>query len=257
MNKRDYPSLTRRKRFAVIALVALSAGAVPVPALADTGYYLVSTYDVAGQTSIDFKYWNAHYRGRRVAAPDLGIGYGVTGRWYTELYGSWRKVNDGATQFTGTAWQNDFMLTQGQYDVDVALHTTIKRPRDRDDGYGLEWGPVLKTDIGRTQLNANLFFQRDYRVSAPGSQDHTELTYQLQMKHRWKTWFQPGVQAFGEVGKWDDWLASNKQSHRAGPAFFGSRNIGKHELKYEAAYLLGRNSARAAKSFTMRVQFIF
>ncbi|NRR33602.1 hypothetical protein HSX11_25835 [Oxalobacteraceae bacterium] len=77
------------------------------------------------------------------------------------------------------------------------------------------------------------------------------------MKYRWKSWFQPGLQAFGEVGKWNDWLASDKQSHRAGPAIFGSRDIGKHALKYEAAYLMGRNSARAAKSFTMRVQYIF
>jgi hypothetical protein len=240
------------KRIAALSLLALSGSAV-----ADTGYYLVSTYDVAGQASVDVKYWNARYRGRTVAAPDLGIGYGVTGRWYTELYGTWVKVSGSDMHFRGTAWQNDVMLTQGQYDVDVALHTKIERPQDREDGYGFEWGPVLKTDIGRTQLNANLFFQRDYRVSAPSRANHAELAYQLQMKYRWKSWFQPGVQAFGEVGKWNDWLASDKQSHRAGPALFGSRAIGKHELKYEAAYLLGRNSTRAAKSFTMRVQYIF
>lgn len=240
---------------ATVFLIGAFAALMPL-AHADTGYYLVSTYDVEGQTSVDFKYWNARYRGRTVAAPDLGIGHGVTGRWYTEVYGTWVRVN-GETHFAGTAWQNDVMLTQGQYDIDVALHTTIERPRDRDDGYGVEWGPVLKTDIGRTQLNANLFFQRKYRVVAPRTEHHTELTYQLQLKYRWKPWFQPGVQAFGEVGKWDDWLDYKRQSHRAGPAIFGSRDMGKHELKYEAAYLLGRNAARAAKSFTMRVQYVF
>jgi hypothetical protein len=237
-------------------LVALFAVLGPAAAHAETGYYLVSTYDVEGQTSVDFKYWNARYRGRTVAVPELGIGYGVTSRWYTELSGARVYIN-GATKFAGTEWQNDFMLTQGQYDVDVALHTAIERPRDGDEGYGFEWGPVLKTDVGRIQLNANLFFQRHYRVPVPDPDNHTELAYQLQMKYRWKPWFQPGLQVFGEVGPWNDWLASDKQSHRAGPAIFGSRDIGKHELKYEAAYLLGRNSARAAKSFTMRVQYIF
>ena len=149
------------------------------------------------------------------------------------------------------------MLTQGQFDVDLALHTKLERPQERDDGYALEWGPVLKTDVGRVQLNANLLFQRDYRVRAPSSAQHTGLAYQFQAKYRWKGGFQPGVQAMGELGPWDHWLAAQQQSHRAGPALFGSCDIGKHELKYEAAYLLGRNAGRAAKSFTARVQFIF
>jgi hypothetical protein len=233
------------------------AGAMHGAAIADTGYYMVTTYDVEGQTSIDVKYWNARYRGVNVGAPDLGIGYGVTGRWYTELYGTWVKVNDGPTRFVETAWQNDVMLTQGQFDVDLALHTKIERPQNRAEGYAVEWGPVLKTDIGRTQVNANLFFQRDYRVGAGEGEQHTELAYQLQLKYRWKSWFQPGVQAMGEVGKWNDWLPAHEQSHRVGPAMFGSRDLGKHELKYEAAYLMGRNDGRAATSFTARVQLIF
>ncbi len=35
------------------------------------------------------------------------------------------------------------------------------------------------------------------------------------------------------------------------------RDVGGRELRYEAAYLVGKNSARTAKSFTMRVQYIF
>ncbi len=241
---------------ASLTLAALMA-ALPASASADTGYYMVTTYDVEGQTSVDFKYWNARYRHTRVYAPDLGIGYGVTSRWYTELYGTWVKVGERAMKFEETAWQNDFMLTQGQFDLDVALHTKIERPQDRDEGYAIEWGPVLKTDIGRVQLNANLFFQRDVRVRGLESEKHTELAYQFQLKHRWKSWFQPGLQAFGEVGKWNNWLPANEQSHRAGPAVFGSALFGKQELKYEAAYLLGRNDGRAAKTFSMRAQYVF
>jgi hypothetical protein len=226
-------------------------------ALADTGYYLVSTYDVEGQASLDYQYWNAHYNGRTVAAPEIGVGYGVTSRWYTEVYAKWIKTNGGAGHWQQTAWQNDYLLTQGQYDFDLALHTKVAKARDSADGYALEWGPALQTEIGRTQFNANLFFQRDYRV-APGDGAHPmELTYQLQVRHHWKPWLQPGIQAFGEVGKWNDWLPYRQQSHRAGPAVFGHRDIGRQEIKYEFAYLIGRNSARAAKSFSMRVQLVF
>ena len=239
-------------------LVGLLGSALPQIACADTGYYLVSTYDVEGQLSVDVKYWKARYKdGTTVSAPDLGIGYGVTSRWYTELYGTWVKVDGGASHYEETAWQNDYMLTQGQYDVDVALHTKVERPQERDEGYAVEWGPVLKTDVGRVQLNANVFFQRDYRVKTPGAEVHTELAYQLQMKHRWKSYFQPGLQAFGELGKWNDWLPANQQSHRIGPAFFGSTQIGKQVLVYEAAYLMGKNEGHAANTFSMRAQYIF
>jgi len=237
---------------------ALLLVALPSLALADTGYYLVSIYDVEGQASLDYKYWNAHYRGLTVAAPELGVGYGVTSRWYTELSGQWVKINGGGSQWVASAWQNDFLLTQGQYAVDVALHTEVSRARDHADGYDVEFGPALQTEYWRTQFNANLFFQRTYRAEglAPNT-NPMQLAYQLQVKQRWKSWLQPGLQAFGEVGKWNDWLPERKQSHRVGPAVFGYRDIGRQQLKYEAAYLIGRNSARAAKSFTMRVQYVF
>lgn len=232
----------------------------PAAAQADTGYYLVSTYDVAGQTSIDYKYWNAHYSDGGFASPEIGIGYGVTSRWYTEVYVQWLRIGNGAQKMFETAWQNDYMLTQGQYPFDLALHTKVAKGHDAAGGYSIEWGPVLQTEIGRTQFNANLFFQRDYGHAASVERRGAELTYQLQVKHNWKPWFQPGLQAFGEVGKWNDWLPYKQQSHRAGPMIYGHRDIGhggQREIKYEFAYLFGKNTARAANSFSMRVQLIF
>ena len=247
----------RRVARAVLAVLALVASAAPTLATAEPGLYFVSLYDVEGQTSIDFKYWHARSRGEKASAADVGIGYGVTSRWYTELYGTWEKEGGGPTQFEEIAWQNDYMLTQGQFDIDLALHSKIERPQDRSEGYALEWGPAMKTDIGRVQLNANLFFQRNLRVRAPSGDNHTELSYQLQIKYRSKSTVQPGIQAYGEVGQWNHWLPSHQQSHRVGPALFGSSRVGKQELKYEAAYLMGRNEGHAANTFSMRAQYIF
>ncbi|XLZ73239.1 hypothetical protein ABT364_01525 [Massilia sp. SR12] len=222
----------------LFALAAL----FPLAACAETGYYLVTTYDVEGQASIDYKYWNAHYKNsRNVASPEIGIGYGVTSRWYTELTAQWIQFDGRQTRHTGVEWQNDFLLTQGQYDVDVALHTVLERARRRERGYFVEIGPVLQTQIWRTQLNLNLFLQREFDN---GLSNDTELAYQWQVKQRWKSWLAPGLQGFGE---------RRQHSHRAGPAVFGE--VGR--VKYEAAYLFGRNSGRVANSFTMRVQYFF
>lgn len=227
------------------------AALLPQAVYAETGYYLVTTYDVEGQVSIDYKYWNAHLRSAPgVASPEIGIGYGVTSRWYTELITQWIQRDGRQTRNTGVEWQNDFLLTQGQYDVDVALHTLVERARRRENGYYVEVGPVLQTQLWRTQLNLNLFLQREMDN---GERNETELAYQWQVRQRWKRWLSPGLQGFGEVGKWNDWLPSKRQSHRAGPAFFGEAG----HVKYEAAYLFGKNQGRAANSFTMRVQYLF
>ena len=168
------------KRHTGLLILACILGAACAPAArAETGYYLVSTYDVEGQASIDYKYWNAHTSGGTVASPEIGIGYGVTSRWYTEIYGQWLRVRDGATRRIETAWQNDFMMTQGQYPFDLALHTKVSKPHGGDGGYSVEWGPVVQTEMGRTQFNANLFFQRDYHQPAGGGEHVTELAYQL------------------------------------------------------------------------------
>lgn len=237
------------KRALLLALL------LPQSVMAATGYYLVSVYDVEGQRTLDYQYWNARSGGRSVSAPDIGLGYGVTGRWYTELIANYFRPDGGPTHLTGVSWQNDYLLTQGQYAFDLALHTRIERYDDGARGYGLEFGPVLQTEVGRTQFNANLFFQRDYRTERANAM---QMTYQWQAKYRWKSALQFGLQGFGEVGPWDNWLSRSEQSHRAGPLLAGSRELdATHELKYEAAYLVGKNAARKAKSLTLRVQYVF
>jgi hypothetical protein len=152
-------------------------------------------------------------------------------------------------------WQNDYMLTQGQYPFDLALHTVVGRGDSSPHSYSVEIGPALQTEVWRTQFNFNVFLQRDYRT---GQAEQTQLVYQWQVKQRWKSWLQPGVQGFGEVGKWNGWLPEKQRSHRLGPALFGTLGMGAgQEIKYDAALLVGRNSARTAKSFTLRVQYIF
>jgi hypothetical protein len=224
-------------------------------AMAGTGYYLVSTYPNEGERTVDVKYWNAKPSGKPPrSSPEIGLGYNVTSRWYTEVTAEWFKLSPGPYKRSALEWQNDFMLTQGQYPFDLALHTNIERAQDTH-GLGFEFGPVIQTDVGRTQLNLNVFFERDYRVEQARPM---EMKYQWQARYRWKPKLQFGAQGFGELGEWNHWLPRSEQSHRAGPALFGSWDLGDaHEWKYEAAYLVGTNSARNAKSVTMRIQYTF
>lgn len=226
------------------------------PAMAEPGYYLVTVYGNAGEKSIDYRYWTVKFPNQiETIWPELGIGYGVTERWYTEVFASYIGTSKSDLTLDTWNWQNDFQITQGQYPFDLALHTNIARAHDQDGGYTLEIGPAFQTDVGRVQLNGNVFLERNYRVEDAGT---SQLKYQWQTKYRWKPLLQFGLQGFGELGDWDHWAARNRQSHRAGPAFFGSYAIDSSTtIKYQAAYLTGSIYGTHGNMLTARLQLVF
>lgn len=236
-------------------LMALCGLATPAHAV-DPGYYLVTAYENEGQASIDYRYWTVKLPSQPVVTwPEIGIGYGVTKRWYTEFYLSFEGGPGVATRLDTVHWQNDYLLTQGQYPFDLAVHTNLIGNRDRADGVDLEFGPALQTDMGRTQLNANVFFVRNFGADTPSP---TQMRYQWQAKYRWKPWLQFGLQGFGELGPWDHWARHARQSHRAGPMLAGSWDVGAGQgVKYEAAWLSGSIYGRHGSMFSMRLQYLF
>jgi hypothetical protein len=237
-----------RRLLALAALCCGTAQAVP-------GYYVVTTYADPGLKTVDFRYWTVKFPGSPVAIwPEVGLGWNVNGRWYTELLLSYVGTWESATKVDTLNWQNDLLLTQGQYPFDLALHTQIVRPQNPAAGYLLEFGPALQTDVGRTQLNLNVFFERGLGELASQA---TELQYQWQVRHRWTRWLHVGAQGFGEVGPWRHWLPHDAQSHRAGPALFGSIPVGSGVVGWQASYLLGKTYGYRSDMFSMRLKYDF
>ena len=239
----------------VAAALALVAAAPAAAGVVNPGYYVVTVYDDPGVRTVDFRYWTvrADSSDTTIVWPEVGLGWNVKGRWYTELLASWIDSSKFPSRLETLNWQNDVLLTQGQYPFDLAVHTLLVRPQNPASGWALEIGPALQTDIDRTQLNLNVFFQRGFK-SLEGP---TELAYQWQVRHRWQRWLHVGAQGFGEVGPWDRWLPQDQQSHRAGPALFGSFAIDPGKLNWQAAYLLGKTYGRRGEMFTMRVKYDF
>jgi hypothetical protein len=245
------------RRFALwpIALAAWLLLA-PAAAWADPGYYVVTAYDNKGQHTIDARYWSVKPTGQVATIwPEIGFGYGVSTRWYTELFASYIGSSGSATRLNTLNWQNEYLLTQGEYPFDLAVHASYIRSVGYDGGYELEYGPVLQTDVGRTQLNANLFFDRSYGGEGTSP---TQLKYQWQVRYRWQPLLNIGLQGFGELGTWDDWSPRAQQSHRAGPAIFGTLPLGDGQsLLYQAAYLVGSTYGQHGSMFSMRIQYAF
>lgn len=247
-------SPVRRPRASIARwLLPLLCWAAPA-AQADPGYYLVSVYEDEGAVHLDYRYWAIRRpNAPEVVWPEIGIGYGVTKRWYTELFMSYIGPSHNQSQPSTLNWQNDFLLTQGQYSWDVAIHSNLISGQMDQNDTALEIGPVFQTDVGRLQINTNLIFEQ-----ALGSDTGRppQLKYQWQAKYRWNPAWHTGLQGFGELGDWNQW--SKRQSHRWGPVLSGSLSVGgKQRVEYQAAYLTGSVYGGGGDMISVRLQYVY
>ena len=226
--------------------------ASPLIAAAGPADYVYTPNVEYGEREIDFKIGSAKSSGEeRLRAGSLSFGYGISERWFTEVYAKYEQSGGGSMRFDAFEWENRFQLTeQGRFPADLGFVIELERPRDRAEGYEVRLGPLFQTDWDRWQLNFNVLLEHHFRSEAGSA---TELGYQWQVRYLSRGSVDLGVQSFGEVGKWNHWKRSSEQNHRAGPAVFGKWNLGgRHVLKYNAAILFGLTSA--APDHTVRAQ---
>lgn len=230
------------------ALAGVLLASAALPAQADPGYYVVTPYDNAGKVILDFRYWTVKARREPEEVwPEFGIGYGVTSRWTTELFWSGIGPSSLRVRRSSVNWQNQFLLTQGEWPVDVALH--LQLIRDRDGRHSVEFGPLLQTDVGRTQLNLNLIWDIPWRRDQPAA---TALKLQWQVRHRAWPGVHVGAMGFAELGPWRDALSADRPSHRAGPALFLTHPDGPRTWKLQAGWLWGKTYGDPGHMATVR-----
>lgn len=237
----------------------LVAGALLCPLIAAAGPadYVYTPAVTYGEREIDFKMGSAEKSDTpREAAASIGYGYGATQWWFTELYLKYKRELNEDTRFDAVEWENKFQLTEpGEYPVDLGFLLEIERPMDHDEGWEVKWGPLLQTEFGKLQLNANLLFQRSYHAAQPSNM---QFLYQWQVKYRWLPQFEYGLQGFGETGDVDNWAPAEQQSHKAGPAVFGKLPLGGHQaIKYNAAWLLATSKAAPDNTLRLQVEYEF
>jgi hypothetical protein len=239
----------RNPSAAVLWLAAAAGSLAGQSARADPGYYVVTAYDNAGQVTVESRYWDVRFSGRRpVAWPEAGFSLGVNSRWTTGLLWSWIGPAGGPFALSTFNWTNDVLLTQGNWPVDVAVHTQWVRELADRGGGSLDWGAVMQTDIGRTQVNLNLLLERGL---GNDKAQPTEFKYQWQLRHRWQPGVHLGLQGFGELGPWDRWLPAAQQSQRVGPAVFSTWH-GQQTINLSAAWLQGRVYGKRSAMLSVR-----
>ncbi|MGA8863721.1 MAG: hypothetical protein WBM09_00055 [Gallionella sp.] len=243
------------KRRTYIALATTLNTAIAFAGPADYVYTPAVEYD---EREIDFKHGSARQQdGTLMQVTSLGLGYGATESWFTEVY--LKRESEGSDALTIAEWENKFQLTEtGKYPVDFGLITEFEAPvNNSNEPYEFKFGPLLQTEVGKLQLNGNLLFERKFGHLNDGDDPYiTEIGYQWQVKYRWKPALEFGAQGFGEMGEWNDWKSQDSQVHRMGPAVFGKIGLGNRQaISYNAAWLVGTNSAAPDHTFRMQVEY--
>ncbi|GAC1407942.1 MAG: hypothetical protein NVSMB6_06320 [Burkholderiaceae bacterium] len=237
-----------------VLAAALLSGVAWAAGPSDYVYVPSVTY---GEHEIDFKAGTVKRSSEgRESAASLGYGYGVTDYWFSEVYAKYKHAPEGTAGFDAFEWENKFQLTQaGQYPVDIGFITEIERPKDRSEGYEVKFGPLFQTEFGKTQLNVNLLFQRNYRAAKNNSM---KFGYQWQIKYRWRPELDFGAQGFGDAGELRHFAPRPEQSHVAGPAVFGKFALGnRHAIRYNAAYLIDLGDTPHNNTLRMQVEYEF
>src|SRR5216684_842304 len=187
-------------------LLAAAALGLPIVSHAGPSDYVYYPYVEYGEREIDLKYGTAKAKdangGERESAGSVGFGYGATQWWFTEAYLKYHKVAGGKAGYDAFEWENKFQLTEpNQYFVDLGLITEIEIPKERRvEGYELKMGPLFQFYTGPLTWNANLLLARVVRAPEAHA---TEMGYQLQARYPLGRGVDVGVQAFGEMGKWN------------------------------------------------------
>ena len=166
------------------------------------------------------------------------VGYGFTSWWKSEFAVGYTRMPGQSAKLDELEWENIFALTEpGRYWGDVGLFAELAR--DHANGKNLvEIGPMFQHESGSIQSNLNFLLQRELGSAAePG----LGLSYAWQVKWRGNSRFEPGVQAFGSLGRSND--LGHATEHKIGPAFFGQVALGRrNKLKYDGAVLFGLNN---------------
>jgi len=178
------------------------------------------------------------------------IGYGVTDRWETELYGEFErqpqdneegKTHLSALKFTHIEWENRYQLTeQGKYWLDAGLYFAYEIPvRDKEPGQ-IEGKILLEKSTQNFTHKANIIFNKEV---GGGAAAQTTGALAWSSRYRLSQHFQPGVEYWADFGEIRRHLPFEAHGHQLGPAFYGYLTP---HVKYDVGYLFGISHAAPA-----------
>jgi hypothetical protein len=236
--------------------LALSA---PAARALDASDYLLLPTVVQGEREIDWRTGIASASTTASAQADyaLGVGYGVTAHWFTELAIHYGERQGSTLQFRDIAWENVLQLAEpGEWPLDIGISLEVEHSQRSQDQLDVTGGALLQKDFGLVQANLNILLTHVIEGPEPAT---TRVQLQGQLKYRYSEPFEFGVQAFSNVSSYrTTWASYSDQVHRIGPVALGKFKFG-HErsLSYNAAFLFGTTDRSPDRTLRFQIEYEF
>jgi hypothetical protein len=199
-------------------------------------YVVKGELELESRGSVDF---DGDAEKDNVQVQKYAVGYGVTDRWFTEVYGeSEREYNDDGEdldfRFTEVEWENKFQLTeQGQYFVDIGFLLEYAVSVEDKHADKLEWAFLFDKTVGPVENIANVIFEHEV---GGGHTNETDAGFAWSSRYRFDPHFEPGFEYHGDFGGLNEGKSYDEQSHQIGPVFYGKLFS---NVKYDVGYLFG------------------
>lgn len=218
---------------------------------------------------VDYREWELELKGgvQDWDNPDLGerasklaVGYGLAPRWGVEIEAEYSQTPGNVAHVEEIEFENIIQLTEhGEHWLDAGIFAEFDHNR-LENRNTLEIGPMFQKEIGRSQYNFNVLYERRLSdVPAEGEDDEGDarsgISYVAQWKYNLQPHFQPGVQVFATLG---DPAHLHSEQFKAGPAFFGIASLGDGKsLRYNAALLAGMTRNTPDTTFRFQLEYEF
>jgi hypothetical protein len=126
----------------------------------------------------------------------IGVGYGVTQRWFVEGYLEIEDESGETAEIEAYELENRFQLTEpGEHAVDLGFLAEIEKVRELDI-MELKMGPLFQKDFAEWTAKANLLVERQFGDDK--TEDEWEFISRAQLKYRMSSAFEPGIEFHAE-----------------------------------------------------------
>ncbi|NDU86308.1 MAG: hypothetical protein G3H99_06805 [Ferrovum sp.] len=219
---------------------------------ADDDFIVYSPLVTYGQSEVEMRGYQTQ-DGRSAmngaGAFETSVAHTFTDWWKVEFYTSEYNVTPGlGTQFAGQELENTFQLTEaGQYPVDVGFLASYLQNHLPGMPNGVEFGPLLQSQMGPTKHILNLIWQKDIGGAATMGYNFRAA---YSFSYHTSTALSPGLEAY---------YRPVDHAHQVGPAFSGEMRIGHggKELEYSGALLYGVNYGAPDRTLIARLEYEF
>lgn len=176
----------------------------------------------------------------------VGIGYGVTSRWFVEGYLIGKREH-GHFEVEAAEIENKFQLTeQGQYWADFGALVELERELDHDV-WEAKVGPLVQKQFGAFVATGNLLFEKKFGDDIDDHADNGwETLGSAQLKYRLSENIEPGIEYYGD-----------EEAHSAGPVLIGANPFGMERVKWEAGLLFGLNDDSPDSTLRWQLEYEF